>query len=175
MLFLLFDSGSVCNASNFPTLGHGIGKLSNTHPSGRRQSATAYGVHTTAFLKRSMDMRIPTDKSLSQYIKELIQANTMYKFYKTDEWIELKDEVLEECHHECQECIKHGRYTKADCVHHVNEVRVVPSLALSKYYIDSNGKKQRNLLPLCNQCHNKVHDKLGQWQRKDKFTNDERW
>jgi 5-methylcytosine-specific restriction endonuclease McrA len=46
---------------------------------------------------------------------------------------------------------------------------------LSKYFVDSKGERQPNLVPLCNQCHNAVHDKLGEWQRKDKFTNTELW
>lgn len=120
-------------------------------------------------------MRIPTDISLATWIRQLIADNRLILFYKTKDWIELKDEVMEENHFECQECLKHGKYTRADCVHHVNEVRKRPDLALSKYYTDSEGKKQKNLVPLCNKCHNIIHDKLGNWQRKDKFTNEERW
>ena len=120
-------------------------------------------------------MRIPKDISLVAYIRQLISENKIVLFYKSEDWIELKDEVLEELHNECQHCLKRGRYTRADCVHHVNEVRVRPDLALSKYYTDKEGKRQRQLLPLCNTCHNIVHDKLGNWQRKDKFINEERW
>lgn len=120
-------------------------------------------------------MRIPRDIPLAVYIKRLIAADKIEQFYFTEDWKELRLEVLEELHNECQECLKNGDYTKADCVHHVNEVRQQPALALSKYYIDSKGNKQRNLVPLCNQCHNNVHDKLGEWQRKDKFTNEEKW
>ena len=120
-------------------------------------------------------MHIPTDISLRSWILQLIADNRLILFYKSYEWMTLKDEVMEEHHHECQECLKRGRYTRADCVHHVNEVRIRPDLALSKFYTDSEGNKQKNLVPLCNTCHNIVHDKLGKWQRKDKFTNEERW
>ena len=120
-------------------------------------------------------MRIPKDIPLAVYIKRLIAADKIEQFYFTEDWKELREDVLEELHNECQECLKNGTYTEADCVHHVNEVRQQPALALSKYYIDKQGNKQRNLVPLCNQCHNNVHDKLGQWQRKDKFTNTELW
>lgn len=120
-------------------------------------------------------MRIPTDKSLAAYIRYLIKIDKIVLFYQSDDWKEIREDVLDECHNECQECLKHGRYTEADCVHHVNEVRVRPDLALSKFYTDKDGKKQRNLVPLCNTCHNIVHDKLGKWQQKDKFTNEERW
>lgn len=120
-------------------------------------------------------MRIPTDISLESWIRQLIADEKIILFYKSNDWIELKDEVMEENHYECQECLKRGRYTRADCVHHVNEVRVRPDLALSKYYTDAEGNTHKQLVPLCNTCHNIVHDKLGNWQRKDKFTNEERW
>lgn len=120
-------------------------------------------------------MHIPTDISLATFIRRLIAENRLIAFYKSKEWMTLKDEVMEEHHYECQECLKHGRYSRADCVHHVNEVRHRPDLALSKTYIDADGNEQKQLVPLCNRCHNIVHDKLGQWQRKDKFTNEERW
>lgn len=120
-------------------------------------------------------MRIPKDIPLAVYIRRLIKAGKVEQFYFTDEWKELRQDVLDFFHNECQECLKKGRYTEANCVHHVNEVRHRPELALSRYYIDSKGIKQHNLVPLCNQCHNNVHDKLGEWQRKDRFTNEERW
>lgn len=120
-------------------------------------------------------MRVPIDKPLRKYILELIARDEVEKFYFTENWKELREDVLEELHNECQECLKKGKYTKADCVHHVNEVKVRPDLALSKYYIDQHGQKQRNLLPLCNTCHNIIHDKLGKYIHQNKFTNKERW
>lgn len=123
-------------------------------------------------------MRLPVNVNLVSYIHELIDTDKLYKFYKSANWIELKNDVLYELHNECQECLKRGKYTRAECVHHVNEVRVRPDLALSKYYKDKDGIEQRNLLPLCNACHNQVHDKFDKWnkeQGKEKFTNEERW
>ena len=120
-------------------------------------------------------MRIPKDISLSKYIRQLIADNKIELFYLSEDWKEKRQEVLDDFFNECQECLKKGRYTKADCVHHVNEVRKRPDLALSKHYFDAKGNMCVNLVPLCNQCHNIVHDKLGKWQKKDKFTNEERW
>ena len=120
-------------------------------------------------------IKIPTDRTLATYIRQLIAANKIELFYQSEDWTELRQEVLDECHNECQECLKKGNYTKAVCVHHVNEVKIRPDLALSKFYTDKDGNRQRQLVPLCNACHNIVHDKLGNWQRKDKFTNEERW
>jgi 5-methylcytosine-specific restriction endonuclease McrA len=105
----------------------------------------------------------------------LLSKGQVWKFYKTDDWMTLRAEVLRDHHFECAECLKVGRYTRADCVHHVNEVRHRPDLALSRYYIDREGQQQANLVPLCNQCHNMVHDKLGDWRNRYKYTNEERW
>ena len=121
-------------------------------------------------------MRIPTDKPLAKWIRELIKADKVYLFYQTKEWKELRREVLEDNHYECAECVKKGKYTRADCVHHNMEVKTHPHLALSKWYTNPTTEEtERNLIPLCNDCHNLIHDKLGNWQRKDKFTNKERW
>lgn len=120
-------------------------------------------------------MKIPADIPLRVYIQRLIAEDKVAEFYQTDEWKELRQEVLDDFFNECQDCLEKGEYTRADCVHHVNEVRKRPDLALSRHYIGKDGSKQINLKPLCNQCHNIVHDKLGEWQRKDKFTNAERW
>ena len=125
--------------------------------------------------ERVKAMRIPKDIPLAVYIKRLIREDKLEKFYFSDDWKELRLRVLEDLHFECQECLNKGRYTRADCVHHVNEVRRRPDLALSRYYTDNKGNRLLNLLPLCNQCHNLIHDKLGEWQRKDKFFNEERW
>lgn len=120
-------------------------------------------------------MRIPKDIPLAKWLRQLIGESKEGLFYLTDDWKELRLEILRNHHWECQECLKKGRYTRAVCVHHVNELKNRPDLAMSEFYQDQSGQKLRNLVPLCNTCHNIVHDKLGNWQRKDKFTNEERW
>lgn len=121
-------------------------------------------------------MRIPIDIPLAVYIKRLIKANKIEQFYFSEDWKELRQDVLDYFHNECQECLRKGIYTSADCVHHVNEVRHRPDLALSRYYVDDKGNRQVQLMPLCNACHSLIHDKAGQ-MRKDaqRFTNEERW
>ena len=121
-------------------------------------------------------MRIPTDISLAKYIRNLIEENKIEVFYQTDDWKELRQEVQEELHYECQECLKHGIYTRADCVHHVNHVTKRPDLALSKYYKDHEGNEHRQLIPLCNACHNMEHPEKGfKNQGKERYSNIERW
>lgn len=120
-------------------------------------------------------MRVPTDRPLAVWLRQLIRKDKLYLFYQTEEWKDLRAEVLEDLHHECQCCLAKGEYVRADCVHHVREVRQFPSLALSKWYVDEKGERHRNLLPLCNTCHNIIHDKLGKHRDAGRFTNEERW
>ena len=122
-------------------------------------------------------MRVPTDIPLDDWIRSLIREDTIYKFYKTDDWLELRADVLRDQHYECQRCIESGIYTRAEMVHHVNEVRKVPRLALSRTFIDKDGTEQKNLIALCNNCHEIVHDRLKEWQKNmnPKFENEERW
>lgn len=121
-------------------------------------------------------MRVPKDIPLAVYIQRLIEAGSVEQFYLTDDWQELRAEVLAFYHYECQTCLKLGKYTRAVCVHHVNEVRRRPALALSKYFVDVEGNTKPNLLPLCNACHNKEHpEKFKKNIKKDGFSNVERW
>lgn len=115
------------------------------------------------------------DMQMAKWVRQLIREGKVEKFYQTKEWKDIRTEVLEEHCYECQECLKQGRYTRATCVHHVNELKDRPDLALSKYYVDHKGVKHKQLLPLCNKCHNIVHDKLRSFLEGNKFTNVERW
>ena len=106
-------------------------------------------------------MRIPTDKPLAKWIRELIRADKVHLFYQTKEWKELRQEVLEENHFECAECLKEGKITTSEIhVHHVNEIRTHPHLALSKYFVDEHGEKKKNLILLCQRHHNEAHDRF---------------
>ena len=127
------------------------------------------------FFEEIVSVRIPRDIPLSKWIRKLIKADNVELFYFTDDWKELRQEVLDDLHNECQECLKKGNYTRADCVHHVNEVRKRPDLALSKFYTDEEGKQQRQLIPLCNKCHNIEHKKLEKHRENNRFSNEERW
>ena len=124
-------------------------------------------------------MRIPTDIPLAEYIRGLIKAHKIEQFYFTDDWRELREDVLEYFHNECQECLRKGKITTDElCVHHVNEIKVKPELALNRYYTDEKGIRQYNLVPLCKTCHNLVHEKLKKhWESnpRGKFVNEERW
>ena len=45
-----------------------------------------------------------TQKELTAWIRELIQENKLYQFYKSKEWLELRQQVVREAHNECAKC-----------------------------------------------------------------------
>lgn len=106
-------------------------------------------------------------KELVTWINELIIEDKIYKFYKSKYFRRLRKEVLREQHFECQRCKEKGKLTivkdskkKSGVVHHNKEVREHPELALSKHYIDEQGNKQKQLIVLCNECHEIVHNRF---------------
>lgn len=124
---------------------------------------------------------------LKTWIKKLIEKDELWRFYKSKEWIKLKESVLKENHYECEECKKKGIITRYDVdsdgnkklistVHHVQFVRKHPELALSRTYV-FNGKKYQNLIPVCKACHNRLHpEKMKNKSMSEKgYVNEERW
>lgn len=109
---------------------------------------------------------------LEQWIKELIKEDKLWKFYKGKDFRRVKAEVLKEQKNECQECLRKGKITIADTVHHVQFVRKHPRLALDKEYIYKD-KKYKNLIAVCRECHNKLHPEKS-FAKKPKL-NEEKW
>lgn len=104
----------------------------------------------------------------TEEIRRLIQEDNLMKFYKSRAWMDLRLKALFRDNYECQHCKAKGKYRKADCVHHIQEVKDFPWLAL---VLD-------NLLCLCNTCHNIVHGRNTIWElnrKQPKFVNEERW
>lgn len=102
-------------------------------------------------------MRAPTDRSLASWIRELMEAGEVWRFYRTREWLELRAEVLRDSHYECRACAEHGKYRRARVVHHVHEVRDRPDLALTRWVREPDGTVTENLLPLCQEHHEEAH------------------
>lgn len=117
-----------------------------------------------------------TNNELAVWIRTLIAEGNIYKFYKSKEWMELRDAVLKDNHYECAHCLERGKYTRATMVHHVNEVRKRPDMALTREYKDKDGGTRNNLVPLCFACHEAEHDRLAGYRKQgERFTNKERW
>lgn len=111
-------------------------------------------------------------KWTKQEIEKLIEENKLYRFYKSKEWVILKNKVLDEFHHECQWCKEKGKVSRAETVHHVQYVKTHPELALCEFY-EYRGKQYRNLIPLCHDCHDRAHERMK--YRKVEQVNEERW
>ena len=106
---------------------------------------------------------------LAQLTKMITDGDTK-RFYDWTEWRALSQEVLALDNFECQRCKAHGRYSRAEIVHHVKHVKDRPDLALSVY--DGHG---RQLISLCRACHEAEHPER---MRKSKYKapfNIERW
>lgn len=126
-----------------------------------------------------------------QTIKQLIASDKLIKFYQSRAWRTLRLKALKRDNYECQECKRQGLVysTPVDArgvalpsddkkennknnnrkslhVHHKKEVKDYPELAL---VLD-------NLETLCQQCHNGMHDRLKDYNKKKQpFINEERW
>lgn len=68
-------------------------------------------------------------------------------FYRSPEWLAVREAVLVRDHGLCQRCLWEGRITPADTVHHIVELREDWSRRLDP----------ANLVSLCQACHNAVH------------------
>ena len=129
--------------------------------------------HQILFQVFSLHLQIEmTRTELKKWIEELIREDKLYKFYKSPEWLKLKEEVLKEAHNECAKCKAKGIISRAEEVHHVQWVKKHPELALSRTY-EYKGQTYQNLLPLCHSCHDEEHERFG--HEKKKQFNEERW
>lgn len=121
-------------------------------------------------------MRVPADRTLAQWIRELDASGKLYLFYNSPEWKALAAEVIDDHHGECVDCVAVGDYSRAVTVHHEYEVREHPDMALTRYVEDEAGERREVLHPLCNKCHNKRHHRFcGKAPSSGRFVNIERW
>lgn len=98
------------------------------------------------------------------------EFDSWVQFYKSALWKRKRAEVLRLDRYECQMCKEAGRYTRATTVHHVKHLKDRPDLALSMY-----DGKERQLVSLCTECHNKAHpEKHKEYIKKEPLT-PERW
>lgn len=96
-------------------------------------------------------------KQQIDFVRDCIANREMHAFYTWTPWEKVRLDALKLDKFECQHCKAKGKYTKATTVHHVNHVKQHPELALSLWYEDREGKRRRNLVSLCHDCHEKEH------------------
>ena len=129
-----------------------------------KETRTEVGI-APAFLRMTKDQII-----------ELIAKGDLYPFYNGRQWRRLSHEIMTEQHHECQLCKERGRHRRARLIHHVNELKKRPDLAYERYYTDEHGTIRRNLIALCQDCHEAQHpDRLQKKTAAARFTNPEKW
>lgn len=69
--------------------------------------------------------------------------------YKGIKWKKKRKAILKRDGYKCAYCKRFGRSTPADMVHHIYPYETHKSLAYTNY----------NLISLCNECHNKMHNR----------------
>lgn len=111
-----------------------------------------------------------------EQIKKLIAENRIEEFYNDKFWRRFSKKIIEENNFECEHCRRKGKYSRARLVHHVKHLKKFPHLAYSRYYIDENGVRHKQLVPLCQHCHELEHpERRRSTKSSTKFTNEERW
>jgi 5-methylcytosine-specific restriction protein A len=78
-------------------------------------------------------------------------------FYKSTAWQKCREIVLIRDHRLCQPCLRAGRLTPANTVHHIQPLEERPDLALDI----------GNLESICPACHNKEHPEKGGGKPKE--------
>lgn len=123
------------------------------------------------FLSEFDKERIRMTEHEITYVKRCIREN-IHRFYTWTRWKQTRKEVLELDKGECQLCKQRGIYTKATTVHHVNYVKKHPDKALNIWYT-FRGKRKRNLISLCHDCHEEVHGYRK--KKREKPLTEEKW
>ena len=91
------------------------------------------------------------------HIKKLLEgcaeSGDYSAFYATYDWKTTAAKVRKMDRNECQECKRHGRYSRGYIVHHVKHLRDRPDLALEVFDSDN----ERQLETICKACHEMMH------------------
>lgn len=72
--------------------------------------------------------------------------------YKSKRWMSLRARILRRDGYQCRECRRYGKAVQADTVHHVYPAALYPELSWAPW----------NLVSLCSDCHNAMHDRVGE-------------
>lgn len=103
-----------------------------------------------------------------QWILKLIKEDNLDKFYNGRKWRKISRDAKDRDKNECQHCKAKGLYAAAEQTHHIKELKEYPHLAYDLF----------NLISLCRECHNIVHDKVSNMYHKKEnevFFVPERW
>lgn len=96
----------------------------------------------------------PGNRDIKEYTEVIdryftgVSDNT--KFYNSKEWKRKRKVILKRDDYKCRECRRYGRTTPADTIHHIIPLEEEPGM---KLYND-------NLISLCNEHHEAMHNKF---------------
>ncbi len=107
-------------------------------------------------------------------IRALIDSGDLFDFYNDRYWRKLSKKIIREYRNECQMCRAEHRLTRATLVHHVLHLREHPELAYCRTYTDDAGAEHIQLMPLCHDCHERIHER-GTYAKRSGYTNEEKW
>jgi len=103
-----------------------------------------------------VDCQMTVGKEYSIYAKRVggesksnWSDNMSEKFYKSKKWKTKRQSILRRDEYLCRECKRYGKTTPATTVHHILPLEQRPDLKLNS----------QNLISLCNECHNQMHDR----------------
>lgn len=92
------------------------------------------------------------------------------KFYHSRRWRKLRNEIVEQYHHECISCLERGVITTDRKPGTVIEVDHIQSIIdKPELILDAN-----NLQPLCRDCHNAKHEKY-KLMKKANYKKSDEW
>lgn len=87
------------------------------------------------------------------------RARRHHLVYNDSRWKPLREAVMQRDGGLCQECLKKGRLTPADQVHH----KVSPFIVgLSEEDFNFLAWNMENLEAICRECHSEIHGREGQ-------------
>lgn len=87
-----------------------------------------------------------------QQVKVHHDLNMWQKIYNSKEWKHLRRSYISE-HPLCEECLKNGKVTPAQEVHHI----VKFSTGKTEAEVKSLAYDETNLMSLCSKCHKEKH------------------
>lgn len=118
-------------------------------------------------------MDLMTPQILAKIIEWSKQGrDELRRLYWTKVWKRLRKQILAYDHNECQICKTRGEHQRATMVHHIKHLERYHSLGLSTTYEAEDGRVYRQLISLCDDCHEQQHKRE---QRELQLITEERW
>ena len=116
--------------------------------------------------------------SISEIVA-MVAKNDTRPFYNEGEWRKLSKDIIRKGNGECYLCRQQGKVSTAVLTHHVNELKKRPDLAYSRTYVDEKGMVRPQLIPLCHDCHEAIHERgiyadIGK-PKENHFWQEEKW